>query len=393
MADKYAEMDHKEYAKLVMAPGDQNLLQKIVNFMKGVIFSVVLVLTGITGFTYAFFVSLVLLLLSPKLLFIFFEFVQITWNQCVVLGLRCIHNCSYRHYGDSFRPEDKKILVLANHRTRMDWLIILNFLYNQGKIGGLRFSLKAPLRFVPGVGWFLSLACHVFLKRRFEDDREHILDCLELYSKTMDNVCFYFFPEGTVYWPDMIRKSNSFAKKAGAEPLNHLLLPRTTGFKFLMDNEDQFFDAIYDITTSYEEHVPQHEPALFTGCMPPITNVVLKRYEVASAKTNPEKFLESIWREKDEMLDAHFSDKSFYEKKIGPQPYSTSKIENAAKLFGVLFWCWRTYVHLTNFWSFLPFFIFAIACVILAQKKFFSLSYCLTYVLKAQGFLNWKKIQ
>ena len=49
MADKYAEMDHKEYAKLVMAPGDQNLLQKIVNFMKGVIFSVVLVLTGITG--------------------------------------------------------------------------------------------------------------------------------------------------------------------------------------------------------------------------------------------------------------------------------------------------------------------------------------------------------
>ena len=82
----------------------------------------------------------------------------------------------------------------------MDWLIILNFLYNHGKVGGLRFSLKAPLRwvkllslgnfmnrFVPGVGWFLSLACHVFLKRRFEDDREHILDCLELYSKTMDN--------------------------------------------------------------------------------------------------------------------------------------------------------------------------------------------------------------
>ena len=74
------------------------------------------------------------------------------------------------------------------------------------------------------------------------------------------------------------------------------------------------------------------------------------RYEIASAKTNPEKFLESIRREKDEMLDDHFSDKSFYEKKIGARPYSTSKIENGAKLFGVLFWCWRTYVHLTNFW-------------------------------------------
>lgn len=49
MAEKYAEMDHKEYAKLVMAPCDQNLIQKIVNFAKGMVFSVVLVLTGITG--------------------------------------------------------------------------------------------------------------------------------------------------------------------------------------------------------------------------------------------------------------------------------------------------------------------------------------------------------
>ena len=96
-------------------------------------------------------------------------------------------------------------------------------------------------------------------------------------TSRLNLVCFYFFPEGTVYWPDVIRKSNSLAAKAGAEPLKHLLLPPTTGFKFLMDNEDHFFDAIYDITTSYEEHVPQHEPALFNGCMPPITNVVLKR--------------------------------------------------------------------------------------------------------------------
>jgi hypothetical protein len=55
MAEKYTEMDHKEYAKLVMAPGDQNLLQKIVNFAKGTIFSVVLVLTGITGLFFYYF--------------------------------------------------------------------------------------------------------------------------------------------------------------------------------------------------------------------------------------------------------------------------------------------------------------------------------------------------
>ncbi|CAG5098349.1 Oidioi.mRNA.OKI2018_I69.XSR.g15588.t1.cds [Oikopleura dioica] len=393
MADKYAEMEHKEYAKLVMAPGEQTWSQKILNFAKGTTFSAVLVLTGISGFTYAFYVCAVLLLLSPKLLFFFFNFVQVTWNQIVVLGLRCLHNCSYKHYGETFRPKDKKILILANHRTRMDWLIILNFLYNHGKVGGLRFSLKAPLRFVPGVGWFLSLACHVFLKRRFEDDREHILDCLELYSKTMDNVSFYFFPEGTVYWPDMIRKSNSFAKKAGVEPLSHLLLPRTTGFKFLMENEDNFFDAIYDITTSYEQHIPQHEPALFTGCMPPVTNVVLKRYEIASAKKDPERFLEKIWREKDKMLDEHFADKTYYDNQQILQPYSTSVFENAAKCFGVLFWCWRTFVHLTNFWAFLPFLTIAIVTTIFVQQKFFSLSYCLTRILKAQRFLRWKKIQ
>ena len=50
MADKYAEMDHKEYAKLVMAPGEQTWPLKMLNFAKGTTFSVVLVLTGISGY-------------------------------------------------------------------------------------------------------------------------------------------------------------------------------------------------------------------------------------------------------------------------------------------------------------------------------------------------------
>ena len=55
MADKYAEMDHKEYAKLVMAPGEQTWSQKILNFAKGTTFSAVLVLTGISGYVVFFF--------------------------------------------------------------------------------------------------------------------------------------------------------------------------------------------------------------------------------------------------------------------------------------------------------------------------------------------------
>ena len=117
------------------------------------------------------------------------------------------------------------------------------------------------------------------------------------------------------------------------------------------------------------------------------------RYEINSAKKDPERFLENIWREKDKMLDKHFADKTYYDNQQLLQPYSTSVFENAAKCFGVLFWCWRTFVHLANFWSFLPFLTIAIATTIFVQQKYFSLSYCLTRILKAQRFLRWKKIQ
>jgi 1-acyl-sn-glycerol-3-phosphate acyltransferase len=50
--------------------------------------------------------------------------------------------CKYSLYGEKFRKSDKKILIITNHRTRLDWLVILNMFHNEGLIPGLRFSLK-----------------------------------------------------------------------------------------------------------------------------------------------------------------------------------------------------------------------------------------------------------
>lgn len=87
-------------------------------------------------------------------------------------------------------------MIITNHRTRLDWLIMLDMLYDYGRIPGLRFSLKSILGKVPFIGWFLQLNCHLFLHRKFEDDKKHIEGIFEFYKKSQEELTFVIYPEG-----------------------------------------------------------------------------------------------------------------------------------------------------------------------------------------------------
>ena len=74
---------------------------------------------------------------------------------------------------------------------------MLDMLYDYGRIPGLRFSLKFILGKVPFIGWFLQLNCHLFLNRKFEDDKKHIDEIFEFYQKSQDELTFVIYPEGS----------------------------------------------------------------------------------------------------------------------------------------------------------------------------------------------------
>ena len=56
-----------------------------------------------------------------------------------------------------------------------------------------------------------------------------------------------------------------------------MLQPRTTGLKFILSLEYEF-DAIYDLTSAYQDHIPQEETAIFKGAMPSTSHYLLKRF-------------------------------------------------------------------------------------------------------------------
>ena len=49
-------------------------------------------------------------------------------------------------------PRGTSALILANHRTRLDWLFLMSYLARYSSIEEYRISLKAPLKKIPGAG-------------------------------------------------------------------------------------------------------------------------------------------------------------------------------------------------------------------------------------------------
>lgn len=258
-------------------------------------------------------------------------------------------------YGERIRKSDTKILLITNHRTRLDWLLILNMLMNEGRIPGLRFSLKAPLKNVPFIGWFLQLNCHIFLNRNFEADKEHIAQMLQFYNEYNDHLTLVLYPEGTVLWPDTKRKSDQFAEKNNLAKFEHVLQPRVTGLKYLVENAEGI-DAIYDITTSYCSHIPQEESAVFVGAMPPMINYVIQRYTMDEVKADPAGWLQRQWIQKEKDLEKISKNKRHFDTEYGCIDSVQSASFTLFKTTGFVLWCWAAGYHLYYFYSFLPYY-------------------------------------
>ncbi|CAB4056049.1 LCLAT1 [Lepeophtheirus salmonis] len=86
--------------------------------------------------------------------------------------------------------------------------------------------------------------------------------------------------------------------------LNIYCFPRTTGFGFLANKmrERKRLDAIYDITLSYPDVIPETEMDVIHGNLPQRVHMHVKRHPCKSIPTTLiglEKWLLELWREKE----------------------------------------------------------------------------------------------
>ncbi|KAK5063117.1 hypothetical protein LTR84_005193 [Exophiala bonariae] len=217
----------------------------------------------------------------------------------------------------------ERLVLVANHQIYTDWLYLWWIAYCNGMHGRLYIILKESLKKIPILGWGMQLNQFIFLKRNWEQDKPNMATALQKLNKTTDPMWLLLFPEGTNLAPSTRAKSAAWAKKNNMTDMKHVLLPRSTGLHFCLDELRNSVDYIYDCTVAYEG-VPrgQYAQDIFTlkagyleGRPPKSVSMYWRRFAIKDIPLHNEKafdlWLTARWREKDLLMEQYLQSGKF----------------------------------------------------------------------------------
>ncbi|CAG5116569.1 unnamed protein product [Candidula unifasciata] len=291
--------------------------------------------------------TLPLIFLSPKLGRRVIDFLIKLWFLLAVALYELLMGVKIVITGKPSR-RGASCLILANHRTRLDWFFLMSYICRYSAIDQYRISLKESLKKVPGAGWAMQCAGFLFLKRKWEEDKDHISDCINYFSKVKSQPQFLLFPEGTDMCPNAIRRSNTFAEKQGLPNYEYVLHPRTTGFVHFVTEmkKAQILDSVLDVTVGYPKTLIQSEVQTLKGKFPEEIHFYVEDHPIDTlpdSEKELELWLTKLWSAKEARLNrfytvGHFeTDTSDYDISAIPKPIS--EVEFKKTLYGIiLFW-------------------------------------------------------
>lgn len=172
-------------------------------------------------------------------------------------------------------PKGKVNIIILNHRCRLDWMMFwpllvrslgdkapgsLNPFANSRSNGinpsaALKITQKMDMAWIPLLGWCIQIARTLFLKRRWEEDQEHLKQYMRYLTSDVDEqTSLLIFPEGTDLYPDAIKRSHKWSQENNKPTYHHVLHPRTTGL-LAMKNAigTERIDSIIDVTIAYAD--------------------------------------------------------------------------------------------------------------------------------------------
>lgn len=210
-----------------------------------------------------------------------------------------------------------RLILIANHQIYTDWLYLWWIAYCNGMHGRLYIILKESLKKIPVLGWGMQLSQFIFLKRNWEKDKPHMASALQKLNRMTEPMWLLLFPEGTNLAPSTRAKSAAWAQKTGVPDMQHLLLPRSTGLQFCLEELKSSVDYLYDCTVAYEG-VPrgQYAQDIFTlqagyleGRPPKSVGMHWRRFAVKDIPFQNQKVFElwliARWREKDVLMEQY----------------------------------------------------------------------------------------
>ncbi|KAK0427606.1 hypothetical protein QR680_010320 [Steinernema hermaphroditum] len=232
------------------------------------------------------------------------------------------------YYGDidEIRMKKESALLIGNHQSDVDWVLIDGLAARQSPEGGehmVRFMLKDAIHFVPLFGWYIYQHGYVYVRRFGKYRKEPVERQLNYLASIGEPFWLSIFPEGTRFSkkrPDTIKKSEEICEKIGVPKMNNVLVPRAGGFSNALDGLTKAgaLDAVYDVTIAYgqtrQEGRHGRAPNMFEFVCgnPKYQNIHIhvRRFapsEIPNDIEERKKWLMDRFQEKDKMLDDFYS--------------------------------------------------------------------------------------
>ncbi|EEP79311.1 conserved hypothetical protein [Uncinocarpus reesii 1704] len=219
----------------------------------------------------------------------------------------------------------ERLVLIANHQVYTDWLYLWWVTYTNDMHGYIYIILKESLKYIPFIGQGMMLYGFIFMARKWIEDKPRLQHRLQkLKTKhgvspeglpLFDPMWLLIFPEGTNLSRNTKDRSDAYCQKQGIAPSKHILLPRSTGLFFCLQQLRGTVDYVYDCTIGYEgQPKDSYAEAHFTirstylrGRPPKSVNFYWRRFSISDIPLTDQKEFEDWiykrWEEKDRLLD------------------------------------------------------------------------------------------
>ncbi|XP_015572804.2 probable 1-acyl-sn-glycerol-3-phosphate acyltransferase 4 isoform X1 [Ricinus communis] len=201
-------------------------------------------------------------------------------------------------------PAEERVLIIANHRTEVDWMYLWDLALRKGFLGSIKYILKSSLMKLPVFGWGFHILEFISVDRKWEVDEPVMRIMLSTFKDPQDPLWLALFPEGTDFTEKKCLGSQKFAAEVGLPVLKNVLLPKTRGFCVCLEVLRGSLDAVYDVSIAYKHQCPSFLDNVF-GLDPAEVHIHIRRIPVNDIPVSDSEaatWLMNTFQIKDELL-------------------------------------------------------------------------------------------
>ncbi|KAL5788523.1 hypothetical protein ACOSP7_005472 [Xanthoceras sorbifolium] len=341
-----------------------------IRVIRGLICLLVLLSTAFMMLVYCGFLSAVVLRLlsthySRKALSFFFG----AWLALWPFLFEKINKTKVVFCGETI-PAKERVLLIANHRTEVDWMYLWDFALRKGCLGYIKYILKSSLMKLPVFGWGFHILEFISVERRWEIDESNLHKMLSTFKDPRDPLWLALFPEGTDFTEQKCIRSQKYAAENGLPILKNVLLPKTKGFCACLEDLRGSLNAVYDVTIGYKHRCPTFLDNVF-GVDPSEVHIHVRYIPIDDIPTSEEEvaaWLMNAFRFKDHLLSDFYSQGHF------PQPGSETELSTVKCLvnFMAVIALIGTFTFFTFFSSIWFKIYVSLSCAYMASATYFN---------------------